>query len=235
MVNLGTSLQLLLTQEIVRRQGEDTQEDSLTDTQVRLASSLCSLRRLCRGRGGQSGGQPHRSSGRDQPPASAHSGDCAEAGGGQPGGQPHRSSGRDQPPASAHSGDCREAGRGQSGGQPHRHSGRDQPPASAHSGDMCAEEGRGQSGGQPHRYTGETSLHLLLNQAIVQRQGEDSQEDSLTDTQVETSLLPLFTQEIVQRQEEDSLIDTQERPAFIFCSLRRLYRGRGRTVRRTAS
>ncbi len=51
LVNLGTSLQLLLTQEIVRRQGEDTQEDSLTDTQVRLTSSLCSLRVLFRGRG----------------------------------------------------------------------------------------------------------------------------------------------------------------------------------------
>jgi hypothetical protein len=43
LVNLGTSLQLLLTQEIVRRQGEDTQEDSLTDTQVWPASSLYSL------------------------------------------------------------------------------------------------------------------------------------------------------------------------------------------------
>jgi hypothetical protein len=42
----------------------------------------------------------------------------------------------------------------------------------------------------------------------VQRQGDDTQEDSLTDTQVETSLQLLLTQEIVQRQEEDSQEDS---------------------------
>jgi hypothetical protein len=36
LVNLGTSLQLLLTQEIVRREGEERTEDNLTDTQVML-------------------------------------------------------------------------------------------------------------------------------------------------------------------------------------------------------
>jgi hypothetical protein len=69
--------------------------------------------------------------------------------------------------------------------------------------------------------------------------GEDSQEESLTDTQVEASLQLLFTQEIVQKQEEDSqedsLTGTHVRAGFSFCSLRRLYRGRRRTVRRTAS
>ncbi len=54
----------------------------------------------------------------------------------------------------------------------------------------------------------ETILQLLLTQEIVQRQVEDSQEDSLTDTQVRTSLQLLFTQEIVQRQEEDSQEDS---------------------------
>jgi hypothetical protein len=85
----------------------------------------------------------------------------------------------------------------------------------------------------------ETSLQLLLTQEIVQRQGEDSQEDSLTDTQVRTRLQVLLTQEIVQRQgedsQEDSLTETQVRPISSFCSLKRLCRGRRRTVRRTAS
>ncbi len=80
-----------------------------------------------------------------------------------------------------------------------------------------------------------TSLQLLLTQEIVRRQGEDTQEDSLTDTQVETSLQLLLTKEIYgQRQEEDSpedsLTDTQVRPAFSLCIRRRLSRGRGRSA-----
>jgi hypothetical protein len=81
----------------------------------------------------------------------------------------------------------------------------------------------------------ETSLQLLLSREIVRRQGEDSQEDSLTDTQVGTSLQPLLIQDNVQRQREDSLTDTQVRSAFSICSPRRLCRGRGRKSRRTAS
>ncbi len=73
-----TSLQPLLTQEIVQRQGEDSQEDSLTDTQVR--ASLQPLLTQEEAGVGQSGGQPHRYSGRDQPSASSHSGDCTETG-----------------------------------------------------------------------------------------------------------------------------------------------------------
>jgi hypothetical protein len=43
----------------------------------------------------------------------------------------------------------------------------------------------------------------------VQKQGEDSQEDSLTDTQVRTSLQLLLSQEInVQRQGEDNFAST---------------------------
>jgi hypothetical protein len=85
----------------------------------------------------------------------------------------------------------------------------------------------------------ETSLQLLLIQEIVQRQRKDSQEDSLTDTQVGTSLQLLLTQEIVEKQEEDiqedSLTDTQVGSASSFCSHKRLYGGRARTLRRTAS
>jgi hypothetical protein len=79
-----------------------------------------------------------------------------------------------------------------------------------------------------------TSLQLLLTQEIVRRQGEDSQEDSLTDTQVRASLQPLLTQEIVQRQEkdsqEDSLTDTQMGSASSLYSLRIFLRGRGWTA-----
>ncbi len=53
-----------------------------------------------------------------------------------------------------------------------------------------------------------TSLQLLLTQEIVRRQGEDTQEDSLTDTQVRASLQPLLTQEVVEKQEEDSQEDS---------------------------
>jgi hypothetical protein len=53
-----------------------------------------------------------------------------------------------------------------------------------------------------------TSLQLLLTPEIVMRQEEERQEDSLTDPQVETSLQLLLTQEIVQRQGEDNFAST---------------------------